>query len=76
MLDIKRRRCKSVIGLELTDFLKQRTDTPDCPDCGVEIEFANSALFFVFNGLIFGGLVMALGCENAQSEWLKFTESA
>lgn len=74
-MDIKCRRCKSVIGWELTDFLKQRIERRDCPDCGVEIELANSALFFVFNGLICGGLVMALGCEKAQSEWLKITES-
>ncbi|MHC4497755.1 MAG: hypothetical protein ACYS21_01425 [Planctomycetota bacterium] len=75
MLHIKYRRGKPVIGWELTDFLKQRIERRDCPDCGVEIEVANSALFFVFNGLIFGGLVMALGWENAQSEWLKITES-
>lgn len=71
MFEIECPQCKSPIGFGLTDFFQQRIEKRECPSCGVGLELSNPALFFVFNGLIFGGLVMVLGCWGLQSEWLK-----
>jgi hypothetical protein len=71
MFDIGCPQCKSLIGLELTDFFQQRIERRDCPNCGAGLELANSALFFVLNGLIFGGLMMTLGYRGLQNQWLK-----
>ena len=71
MFEIECPRCKSLIGLELSDFFRQRVERRDCPSCGVELELGNSALFFVCNGLAFGGLMMVLGYWGLQREWLK-----
>jgi len=71
MFEIECPRCKSLIGLELSDFFRQRVERRDCPSCGVELELGNSALFFVCNGLVFGGLMMVLGYWGLQREWLK-----
>jgi len=37
----------------------------------VGLELCNAALFFVLNGLIFGGLMTVLGYWAFQNEWLK-----
>lgn len=71
MFEIECPRCKSLIGLELGDFFRQRIEKRECPSCGVGLELGNSALFFVSNGLVFGGLVMVLGYWGFHREWLK-----
>ena len=71
MFEIECPRCKSLIGLGLSDFFRQRVERRDCPGCGAELELANSALFFVANGLMFGGLMMVLGYWGLGREWLK-----
>jgi hypothetical protein len=71
MFDIECPRCKSAIGLGLSDFFRQRVERRDCWSCRTELELSNSALFFVFNGLMFGGLMMVLGYWGLQREWLR-----
>ncbi|MHC4706369.1 MAG: hypothetical protein ACYS8I_04690 [Planctomycetota bacterium] len=71
MFDIECPRCKSAIGLGLSDFFRQRVERRDCWSCRMELELSNSALFFVFNGLMFGGLMMVLGYWGLQQEWLR-----
>jgi len=71
MFEIECPQCKSLIGLEVSDFFRQRVERRACPSCGVGLELANSALFFVCNGLVFGGLMMVLGYWGLRSEWLK-----
>jgi len=71
MFGIECPRCKSLIGLGLSDFFRQRIEKRDCRSCGAELELTNSALFFAVNGLMFGGLVMLLGYWGLQQDWLK-----
>lgn len=71
MFEIECPRCKSLIGLGLSDFFRQRIERRECPSCGMELELGNSPLFFVVNGLTFGGLMMVLGYWGLQREWLK-----
>ena len=71
MFGIECPRCKSAIGLGLTDLLQQRVERRDCPSCKVEIELSNSVVFFGLNMLLFGGLMMLLGYWGLQSEWFK-----
>lgn len=71
MFEIECPRCESLIRLEVSDFFRQRVEKRDCPSCGAKLELGNSALFFVINGLMFGGLMMLLGYWGLHRQWLK-----
>lgn len=71
MFNIECPRCETLIGLGLADFFQQRIEKRECPDCGAGLELCNAALFFVFNGLMFGGLMMLLSYWGFHKEWAK-----
>ena len=71
MFDIECPKCKMSIGPDFIGFFQQRIEKRECPNCGAELELCNAALFFVFNGLVFSGLLMLLGYWGFQKQWVK-----
>ncbi len=64
-------RCGSRIGPGFKSILKQNLNRRHCPDCSITIELANSAMLTVFNGLLFGAMVMLIGYWGFHEKWIR-----
>ena len=71
MLEMKCHKCETEIEWWPYDLFQPISDKRVCPSCGEEHELSNPAVCSVLNGLIFAGVMTALGLVGLGYQWLR-----